>query len=193
MLSPPFLAQVPNIGDRPLIQVPLLHAPDDVHTQLTILLESVFPMSGNLISQRQESGHAADHHLPHLVLLLCVGIDVLDAAQAGVGFLIVIVVAHRIHDLAAQLLDLELVAEQVQIEQRPHVLLDRGRLDGLGVEPADEELKGGILGVGQAVGFGLAGLEVLAVEDAAEEGGVVAQQALVQQPMRVLVAHVDVH
>ena len=102
-------------------------------------------------------------------------------------------VPHRVHQLTGQFFNLEGLGDEVEVEEGPDVFLDGGGFDGAGVEPADEELEGSVVGFGEAVGFVLAGFKVLGVEEAVEEGGVVGQEALVQGPVGVLGADVDVH
>ena len=67
-----------------------------------------------------------------------------------------------------------------------------GLADGFGVEPADEEFKGVVVFVGEAVGFIVlagflrsfrSGWGVFFVEDGGEEGGVVAEEAFVEWPV----------
>ena len=101
--------------------------------------------------------------------------------------------AHRLHDVVAQLDDLELLAEEVEVQEGADVLFGLGVAQGAGVEPADEELEGEVVGVGEAVGFVLALAVLLAVEEVAEEGGVVAQELLVYRPTGIIGAHINVH
>ena len=63
-----------------------------------------------------------------------------------------------------------------------------------GVEPADEELEGEVVGFREAVGFGGDGVWVVGfvVEAGAEEGGVMAEELFVERPAGVFCADVDV-
>ncbi len=101
--------------------------------------------------------------------------------------------AHGFHDVVTQLGDLELLAEEVEVEEWSYVLFGLRVAQGAGVKPAYEELEWEVVGVRETVGFGF-GLAVLfVVEDVAEEGGVVAEELLVDRPIGVLRANVDVY
>ena len=193
LLPPTILTDVPGIGHTPALQVPLLDTANDVHTQLSILLQRILPVRRDGITQGQVSRHAADHHLAHLVVFARVGVDVLHPPQARVGFVVVVEGAHGLDDVVAQLGDLELLAEEVEVEERSHVLFGLRVAQGAGVEPADEEFEGEIVRVGEAEGFGFALAVFLVVEDVAEEGGVVAQELFVYGPRSVFGADVDVN
>lgn len=102
--------------------------------------------------------------------------------------------AHRFHDVLAQRCDLERLAEEVEIEEGADVFFLGGLADGFGVEPADEELEGEVVGVGEAVGFAAGGgVGFAVVEAGAEKGGVVAEELLVEDPVVVFGADVDVY
>ena len=101
--------------------------------------------------------------------------------------------AHGFHDVVTQLDDLELLAEEVEVEEWPYVLFGLRVAQGAGVEPADEELEWEVVGVRETVGFGFALAVLFIVEDIAEEGGVVAKELLVDRPIGVLWADVNVY
>lgn len=77
LLPPTILADISGVGHTPALQVPLLNAANDIHTQLTIFLQCVLPVRGDSIAQRQVSCDAVDHHLAHLIIFARVCIDVL--------------------------------------------------------------------------------------------------------------------
>ena len=52
LLPPTILADVSSVGHTPALQVPLLNAANDIHTQLSILLQCVLPVRRNSIAQR---------------------------------------------------------------------------------------------------------------------------------------------
>ena len=193
LLPPTVLTDVPGVGHTPALQVPLLNAANDVHTQLSIFLQRVLPVRRDGITQGQVSRDAADHHLAHLIIFARVRVDVLHPSQARVCFVVVVECAHGLDDVVAQLGDLELLAEEVEIEKRSHVLFGLGVAQGAGIEPADEEFEGEVIGVGEAEGFGLALAVLLVVEDVAEEGGVVTQEFFMNGPRCVFGTNVDVN
>ena len=172
--------------------MPLLNATNDIHTQLPILLQSVFPVCRNGIAQSQVSCDAANHHLAHLIVIARVRVDVLDPPQARVCLIVVVECAHSLHDVITQLGDLELFTEEVEVEKWSDVLFGLWVAQGAGVEPADKELEGKVVGVGETVGLGFAFAVLFVVEDVAEEGGVVAQELFVYRPASVFRAHVNV-
>jgi len=98
--------------------------------------------------------------------------------------------AHGLDAVIAQFLDFEFFAQQIQVQQGPDVFLFLGVAQGFGVEPADKELKGEVVGVGEAEG--LIAL-VFGVEDVAEEWGVGAEELFVEDPVGVVGADVDVY
>lgn len=173
--------------------MPLLDTPDDIDAELAILLERVLPVFGDGVAEGEVACDAADHHLAQLVVLLRVGVDVLHAAEAGVGFVAVVPGADGVDDLGAELVDAEGVGEEVEVEEGADVFFGVGVAQGFGVEPADEEFEGVVVRVGEAVVFRGGGRVGFVVEDRGEEGGVVAEEAFVQDPMRVFGADVDVH
>ena len=193
LFPPAVLADVSGVGHTPALQMPLLDAANDVDAQLPILLKRVLPVRGDRIAQGQVSRDAADHHLAHQVVLARVGVDVLHPPQAWVGLVVVVEGAHGLDDVVAQLGDLELLAEKVEVQEGADVLFGLGVAQGARVEPANEELKGEVVRVGEAIGFVLALAVLLAVEEVAEEGGVVAQELLVNRPAGVFGAHVNGH
>ena len=84
--------------------------------------------------------------------------------------------------------------EEVEVEESADVFFLFGVAQGFGVEPADEEFEGEVVGFGEAVGFGGDGVWVVVfvVEAGAEEGGVVAEELFVEGPAGVFCADVDV-
>ena len=150
-------------------------------------------MRGDGVAERQVSGDAIDHHLAHLVVLAGVGVDVLDAAQARVGLVVVVEGAHRLDDVVAQLGDPEGLAEEVEVQQGADVLLGLRVAQRARVEPADEELEGQVVRVRESERLGFALPVRFVVEYVAEEGRVVAEQLLVDRPARVFRAYVDVY
>lgn len=187
------LADVSSVGHTPALQVPLLNAANDIHTQLSILLQRVLPMRRDRVAQSQVSRDAIDHHLAHLIIFARVRVDILYPPQAGVCFIVVVEGAHSLHDVIAQLGDLELLAEEVEVEKWSHVLFGLWVAQGARVKPADEELEGKVVGVGETERFGFALAVLLVVEDVAEEGGMVAQELLVYRPICVFRTHINVH
>lgn len=101
--------------------------------------------------------------------------------------------AHGLDDVVGQFPDLELFGEEVEVEEGADVFFLLRVAQGFGVEPADEELEGEVVGVGEAEGFGRGGGVGFVVEAVAEEGGVVAEELFVQDPVRVFGADVDVY
>ena len=98
--------------------------------------------------------------------------------------------ADGLHNVELQLGDLPLLAHEVEVEERAEVFLFfRGRHD-VCVEPCYEELEGVVFFVGQAevfvatAGFG--------DESFAEESRAVAEEFLVEDPVGVFQADVDV-
>ena len=85
-------------------------------------------------------------------------------------------------------------AEKVEIEKRTNVFLEYWGTDGAGVEPTDEELEGKVVGVGETVCFrGGRGVRFFVVKPGAKEGGVIAEELFVEDPMGVFGADVDVY
>lgn len=193
LLPPTILADVSGVGHTPALQVPLLNAANDIHTQLPVLLQRIFPVRRDRIAQRQVPCDAVDHHLAHLIVFARVRVDVLHTPQARVCLIVVVKCAHSLHDIVTQLGDLELFAEEVEVEKWSHVLFGLWVAQGAGVEPADEELKWEVIGVGETVGFGLALAVLFVVEDVAKEWGVVAEELLVYRPIGIVRANVNVY
>lgn len=150
-------------------------------------------MGGDGVGEGEVAGDAADHHLAHGVVLVRVGVDVLHAAQARVGFVGVVEGAHRLDDVVAQLLDLELLREEVEVQQGADVFFFLGVPQGARVEPADEELEGVVVVVREAEGFGGRRGFGFCVEFGGEEGGVVTEEFFVEGPMGGVRADVDVY
>ena len=98
--------------------------------------------------------------------------------------------ADGLHDVELQLGDLPLLAHEVEVEERAEVFLFLRRRNDVCVEPCYEELEGVVFFVGQAevfvaaAGFG--------DESFAEESGAVAEEFLVEDPVGVFEADVDV-
>lgn len=173
--------------------MPLLNAANDIHTQLSILLQRVLPVRRDGIAQRQVSCNAVDHHLAHLIVFARVCVDVLHTPQARICLVVVVERAHSLHDVVTQLGDLELLTEEVEVEQWSYVLFGLGVAQRTGVEPADKELEGEVIGVGETVGFGFALAVLFVVENVTEKGGVVAEKLFVYCPISVLGADVNVY
>lgn len=193
LLPPAILTDVSGIGHTPALQVPLLNAANDIHTQLPILLQRVLPVRRDSVAQGQVSCDAVDHHLAHLIVFARVCVDVLHTPQARVCLIVVVECAHSLHDVVTQLSDLKLLAEEVEVKKWPYVLFGLWVAQGAGIEPADEELEGKIIRVGKTVGFGFAFAVLFIVKDVAEEGGVVAEELFVYRPISVLRANVNVY
>lgn len=174
LLPPAILANVSGVGHAPALQMPLLNAADNIHTQLPILLQRVLPMRRDGVAQSQVSRDAVDHHLAHLIVFTRVRVDILYPPQARVCFIVVVECAHSLHDVIAQLGNLELLTEEVEVEKRSHILFGLWVAQGARVKPADEELEGKVVGVGETEGLGFALAVLLVVEDVAEEGRMVA-------------------
>ena len=52
LLPPTILADISGVGHTPALQVPLLNAANDIHTQLTVFLQCVLPVRRDSIAQR---------------------------------------------------------------------------------------------------------------------------------------------
>ena len=87
--------------------MPLLNTPNNIHTQLSILLQRVLPMRRNSIRQRKISRNGIHHHLAHFVVFGGVGVDILHAAETGVGLRVVVEGADGFDDVFAEFVDLE--------------------------------------------------------------------------------------
>lgn len=188
----PIDAGVPRVGHLASLEVPLLDTPDDIHTQLTILLQSVGPMFGDAVGQGQIAGDAPDHHLAHHVILVRVGVDVLHPPQAGVCLVVMVKRADRFDDVGFQGRDLELRGEEVEVQQRADVAFFFRGADGTGVKPADEEGEGLVFEFGEAVFFRPGGFVLFVVEDGGEEGGVMAEELFVERVVVVLFADIEI-
>ena len=145
--SPPLRshARISRIRHTPPFQMPLLNTPNNIHTQLPILLQRILPMLRDRITESQESRNTIHHHLPHDIILVRIRIYILHPPQPRVGFVVVIESPHRLHHILAQFYDLELLAQEVQIEEGADILFRFWVAQGATVEPADEELKGEIV------------------------------------------------
>ena len=150
-------------------------------------------MRRDSITQRQISCNAVDHHLTHLIVFARVCVDVLHTPQARICLIVVIECAHSLHDVVTQFGDLELLAEEVEVEKWAYVLFGLWVAQGAGVEPADEELEGEVIGVGETVRFGFSLAILFVVEDATEEGGVVAEELFVYRPTSIFRANINVN
>ena len=142
LLPAPLLTQIPHIGHTPPFQMPLLDTPNDIHRQLPILLQGVLPVCGDCVRERQVARHGADHHLPHLVVLRGIAVDVLHAAQGRVGFVGVVEGAQGLDDFLGKAGDLELLRKEVEVQERADLFFGGRVAEGFAVEPADEELAG---------------------------------------------------
>lgn len=183
---------VPCVGHLASLEVPLLNTPDDIHTQLPILLQRIGPMFGDTVGQGQIAGDAPDHHFAHHVILVRVGVDILHSPQTGIGLVVMVEGADRFDDVGFQGRDLELRGEEVEVQQRADVaFLFRGA-DGTGVEPADEEGEGLVFEFGEAVFFRPGGFVFFVVEDGGEEGGVVAEELFVERVVVVFLADIEI-
>lgn len=183
---------VPRVGHLASLEVPLLDTPDDIHTQLAILLQSIGPMFGDAVGQGQIAGDAPDHHLAHHVILVRVGVDILHPPQAGVGLVGVVECPDRFDDVGFQGRDLELRGEEIEVQQRADVAFFFRGADGMGVEPADEEGEGLVFEFGEAVFFRPGGFVLFVVEEGGEEGGVVAEELFVERVVVVLFADIEI-
>ena len=154
------------------------------------------------VGKRQIARHGPDHHFSHLVVFRRVGVDVLYAPQGRVGLVGVVEGAQRFDNFFGEAGDFQLLAEEVEVEERADVFF-RGRVSqGFTVEPADEELwnkKRGLVSSGVVYGgekrgkfwgvvyfegrivcfwetevLGFGRLVLFRVEDVGEEAGVVA-------------------
>ena len=85
--------------------------------------------------------------------------------------------------------------EEVEVEEGADVFFLFGVAQGFGVEPANEEFEGEVVGFGEAIGLGGDGVRVVGfvVEASAEEGGVVAEELFVEGPAGIFGADVDVY
>jgi len=151
-------------------------------------------MLRNSIAERQEARDAIHHHFAHDVVFVCVGVHVLHPSKARVGFVVVVEGADGLDDVFTKLGDLELLAQEIQVEQWANILFSFGVAQGAAVEPTNEELEGEVVGVGEAEGLAGGGfVRFFVVEAGAEEGGVVAEELLVQDPVRIFGADVNVY
>lgn len=191
-LPPPILTRISRIRHIPPFQMPLLNTPNNVHAQLPILLERILPMLRDRIPQRQIARNTANHHLAHGIILTGIRIHILHPPKSRIGLIIMKESPNRLHDILRKLDDLKLLAEEIEIEQWADVFFLLRVAQGFRVEPADEELEGEVVGVGEAVGFGAGGGVFFVVEAGAEEGGVVAEELFVEDPVGVFGADVDV-
>lgn len=99
--------------------------------------------------------------------------------------------ADGLDDVFAEFWDFEFLGHQVEVKEGADGAFLFGIAEGARVQPADEEFKGLVVHVGEAEGFSLRGL-VGGIEGLAEEGGVVAQELFVQDPVGGFGADVEV-
>ena len=187
------LTRIPHVGDTPALQMPLLDGPDDIHRQLAVPLQRRLPMRRDPVRERQLPRDAADHHLPHRAVLLRVRVHVLHPPQTRVGFIVVIERPARLHHVVAQARDFQFLAQKVKVQQRADVALFFRVAQRFGVQPADEELKRLVFGVGETKCFGGRRFRIWRVELGGEKGGVVAQELFVQDPVGGVFADIDIH
>jgi hypothetical protein len=159
--------------------VPLLNAPYDIHRQLPVLLQRVLPVRGDLIREREVASHRAHHHLAHGVVVVGIAVDVLYPSQSGIRVVVVVEGADCLHDVRLQRFDLEFHGHEVEVKEGSYFGFLGGGSQGAGIEPANEHFEGGIVFFLEAEDLGFLGLGFVAVEDAAEEGGVVAEELFV--------------
>ena len=98
--------------------------------------------------------------------------------------------AHGLDAVIAQFLDFELFAQQIQVQQGPDVFLFLGVAQSFGVEPANKELEGKVVGVGKAERLVTL---VFRIEDVAEEGRMGTEKLFVEDPMGVVWADIDIY
>ena len=91
--------------------MPFLNTPDDIDGQLAVFAECFFPVRRDGFGQGQEARDAADHHFTHGVVFGCVCVDVLHAAEARVGFVVVVPGADGFDDVISQFCDAESLTE----------------------------------------------------------------------------------
>jgi hypothetical protein len=114
----------------------------------------------------------------------------LDAAQTGPGIGVVVPCADGFHDVELELGDFPLLAHKVEVEERAEVFLFLRRRHNIGVEPGYEEAEGVVFFVGKAEVF--VATASLGYEGFAEEPGAVAEEFLMEDPVCVFDADVDV-
>ncbi len=94
LLPPTILTRIPRIRDAPALQMPLLNTPNDIHTQLPILLQRILPMLRDRIAECQIARDRIDHHFAHEIILARIRIHILHPSQARIGFVIVVECAY---------------------------------------------------------------------------------------------------
>ena len=99
--------------------------------------------------------------------------------------------ADCLDDIFTKFGDLEFLGHQVEVEEGADGAFFLGVAERARVEPADEELEGLVVHVGEAEGLGLGGFGT-GVEGLAEEGRVVAEQLFVEDPVGGVWADVKV-
>lgn len=91
-----------------------------------------------------------------------------------------------------EIFDFPLFGHEIDIEEVGEVIFFFGSGDSFGIEPSDEEFEGFVFFVGKPVHGILRATVFLLAEDVAEEARAVAEEFLVERPVRILRADVDV-
>lgn len=102
----PRAARVSYVRHALPLQLPLLDTADDVDGQLAVLPQRPVPVGRDRVGEGEVAGDGGDHHLAYRVIVLRVGVDVLHAAEARVGVLVVVELADGIDDGGAELVHL---------------------------------------------------------------------------------------
>lgn len=126
MLPSTILTRIPRIRHRPPLQMPLLNTPNDIHTQLPILLQRILPMLRNRIAQRQKPRDRIHHHLAHQIILARIRIHILHPPQPRISLIVVIESAHGLDDVVGEFFNFELFGEEVEVEEGTDVVFGRG-------------------------------------------------------------------
>lgn len=100
---------------------------------------------------------------------------------------------HGLHNIRLQCDNLELRGEEIEVQERTNVALFVRVAQGAGVEPADEKAESGLVDFWEAEFLGTGGGFGFVVEDGGEEGGVVAEELLVEGVVGVFFADVDIY
>lgn len=114
-LGLPSTAAFSEVWDAALLEIPLLDRADNVDGQLTIALECLGPVGGDLVAGRELAGDRGHEHLAHLVVLVGLGVDVLDSSETRVGRGGVVEFADDLDDVLTKFVHFELLSEEVQI------------------------------------------------------------------------------
>ena len=187
------LTRVPGIRDTPRLQMPMLDTAYDIHGHLSILLQRSLPLWRHCIRKRQVSSHAANHHLPHNVIIVGIRIHILHSAQSRVCSMAMIERPDSLCNILGQLRHFEFLSEEIEIEKRADVFLFLWVAQCFGVEPTNEQFEGEVVGVWYAESLGGGALVFLVIEGTREEGRVMAEKPFVQDPMGGFLANVDVY